>query len=95
MRRISSALRAPSKGPIRTLCQVAPLTVQKVTVNVRMRCDSEDFLRILHGMETGVPLMLVDDLNIIRPRVTRRTSSSPTQTPGELDIRFNVSGYLK
>ena len=65
---------------------------QKVTVNVRMRCDAEDFLKILYQMETGTPLMLVDDLNIIRPRA-RRTRDSQAQ--GALDIRFNVSGYLK
>lgn len=65
---------------------------QKVTVNVRMRCDAEDFLKVLHGMESGVPLMLVDDVNIIRPRARRTRSSTPQ---GALDIRFNVSGYLK
>lgn len=65
---------------------------EKVTVNVRMRCDAEDFLKVLHGMETGVPLMLVDDINIIRPRARRVRTATPQ---GALDIRFNVSGYLK
>ena len=68
---------------------------QKVTVNVRMRCDSEDFLKVLFGMETGMPLMLVDDLNIIRPRTRRTSRAQQTDTQGALDIRFNVSGYLK
>jgi general secretion pathway protein M len=68
---------------------------QKVTVNVRMRCDAEDFLQVLYGMETGTPLMLVDDLNIIRPRTRRRTRNAQPQAQGALDIRFNVSGYLK
>lgn len=68
---------------------------QKVTVNVRMRCDAEDFLKILFGMETAMPLMLVDDLNIIRPRARRSTRAAKTDAQGALDIRFNVSGYLK
>lgn len=68
---------------------------QKVTVNVRMRCDAEDFLKVLFGMETGMPLMLVDDLNIIRPRTRRTSRAQQTDTQGALDIRFNVSGYLK
>ena len=68
---------------------------QKVTVNVRMRCDAEDFLKVLYGMETSMPLMLVDDLNIIRPRARRTTRGKTTQRQGTLDIRFNVSGYLK
>jgi general secretion pathway protein M len=68
---------------------------RKVTVNIRMRCDAEDFLQVLYGMETGTPLMLVDDLNIIRPRTRRRTRGAQINTNTMLDIRFNVSGYLK
>ena len=68
---------------------------EKVTVNVRMRCDAIDFLQVLYGMETGMPLMLVDDLNIIRPRTSSRNRSRQVKPQGSLDIRFNVSGYLK
>ena len=78
-----------SRQPIRARVQER---FQKVTVNVRMRCDAEDFLQVLYRMETLIPLVLVDDLNIIRPR-TR--SSRTAQTQGALDIRFSVSGYLK
>ena len=81
-----------SRQPVRPRVQER---FEKVTVNVRMRCDAEDFLQILYGMETGEPLMLVDDLNIIRPRTRRASRNSPTQQQGALDIRFNVSGYLK
>ena len=65
---------------------------QRVTVNVRMRCDAEDFMKILYSMETAEPLMLVDNVNIIKPRARRVRGAQPQ---GELDIRFNVSGYLK
>ena len=81
-----------SRQPVRARVQER---FEKVTVNVRMRCDAEDFLKVLYGMETGMPLMLVDDLNIIRPRTRRRTRSNQPETQGALDIRFNVSGYLK
>jgi general secretion pathway protein M len=81
-----------SRQPVRSRVQER---FQKVTVNVRMRCDAEDFLKILYGMETGMPLMLVDDLNIIRPRTRRTSRGQKTATQGELDVRFNVSGYLK
>ena len=64
---------------------------EKVKVTVRMRCDADDFLRILYGMETGMPLMLLGDLTIIRPR-TRRAQST---TQATLDIRFDVAGYLQ
>lgn len=81
-----------SRQPVRPKAQER---FERVTVNVRMRCDAEDFLQVLYGMETGVPLMLVDDLNIIRPRTQRRRRNAAVQVQGALDIRFNVSGYLK
>jgi len=81
-----------SRQPVRPRVQER---FEKVTVNVRMRCNAEDFLPVLYGMETGMPLMLVDDLNIIRPRTTRRVRGQQVETQGALDIRFNVSGYLK
>jgi general secretion pathway protein M len=85
----SDSCQIVSRQPIRARVQER---FQKVTVNVRMRCDAEDFLEILYRMETFTPLILVNDLNIIRPR-TRSTRT--TQVQGTLDIRFNVSGYLK
>jgi len=82
-----------SRQPVRPRVQER---FQKVTVNVRMRCDADDFLKILYTMETGMPLMLVDDLNVIRPRTRRRSrSTAKVEEQGALDIRFNVSGYLK
>jgi general secretion pathway protein M len=81
-----------SRQPVRSRVQER---FEKVTVNVRMRCDAEDFLKILYGMETAMPLMLVDDLNIIRPRTRRTTRGKQTAAQGQLDIRFNVSGYLR
>lgn len=69
---------------------------QKVTVNVRMRCEAEDFMQVLYQMETSMPMMLVDDLNVIRPRTRRRTArGAKAAVQGTLDIRFNVSGYLQ
>ncbi len=65
-----------SRQPVRPRVQER---FEKVTVNVRMRCDAEDFLQVLYGMEAGVPLMLVDDLNVIRPRTRRpRRRLSPS-----------------
>ena len=81
-----------SRQPVRPRVQER---FEKVTVNVRMRCDAEDFLQVLYGMETGMPLMLVDDLNVIRPRTSSRSRGRQAQVQGALDIRFNVSGYLK
>ncbi len=69
---------------------------QRVTVNVRMRCHGEDLLQILYRLESESPMVLVDDLNVLRPRARRRTRDSEAEVSAQpLDVRFNMSGYLK
>lgn len=69
---------------------------QKVTVNARMRCGIEDLQKILYSLENGVPMILAEELTVIKPR-SRRRSSRKQEVPTEtlLDIRFNMSGYLR
>ena len=69
---------------------------ERVTVNVRMRCEVEDFLKILHRLESVVPMVLVGDLNVIKPRAQRaRRGRGEEISSSVLDIRFNMSGYLR
>jgi len=68
---------------------------EKVTVNVRMRCQVEDLMRVLYSLETGVPMIIVEELTVIKPRVRRRTSNQSAESDQALDIRFNMSGYLR
>ena len=69
---------------------------ERVTVNVRMRCEVEDFLKILHRLESVVPMVLVGDLNVIKPRARRARRGRGEEIPSsDLDIRFNMSGYLR
>jgi general secretion pathway protein M len=67
---------------------------EKVTVNVRMRCDIEDLMQMLYSLETGVPMIFAEELTVIKPR-TRRRSNQAVANDGSLDIRFNMSGYLR
>ncbi len=78
-----------SRQPVRPRVQER---YEKVTVNVRMRCGIDDLNSILHWLESSVPLILVEEMTIVKPRARRsRNSSADT---GLLDIRFNMSGYL-
>lgn len=82
-----------SRQPVRPRVQER---FEKVTVNVRMRCRVEDLQKILFSLETGVPLVIADELTVIKPRSRRRSSRQPAQeTETALDIRFNISGYLR
>lgn len=68
---------------------------QKVTVNARIRCGIEDLKKIIYSMETSVPMILVEELTVIKPRTRRTSRSAPQPVQTVLDIRFNMSGYLK
>jgi len=68
---------------------------EKVTVNVRMRCSAEDLMRLLYSLETGVPMIIVEELTVIKPRANRRIRNQQSSPDQSLDIRFNMSGYLR
>lgn len=80
-----------SRQPVRPRVQER---FQKVTVNVRMRCGIEDFEKVLYALETSVPLIIADEVTVIKPRSRRRSRSRANTDTGALDIRFNMSGYL-
>ena len=82
-----------SRQPVRPRVQER---FEKVTVNVRMRCGIEDLKKVLYSLETGVPMIIADEVTVIKPRTRRRRpGSQDADTGGVLDIRFNMSGYLR
>jgi len=81
-----------SRQPVRPRVQER---YERVTVNVRMRCRVEYLLDILYRLESEAPLVIIDDLNIIRPRARRRVGTRVVDVAEELDIRFNMLGYLR
>jgi len=82
-----------SRQPVRPRVQER---FEKVTVNVRMRCKIDDLKKVLYALETGIPMVIADELTVIKPR-SRRRSNKQQRAPVQnaLDIRFNMSGYLR
>lgn len=80
-----------SRQPVRPRVQER---FQKVTVNVRMRCGIEDFRKIMYSLETSVPMVIADEITVIKPRARRRANRDAQNRQSALDIRFNMSGYL-
>ncbi|MBE9550004.1 MAG: hypothetical protein IMF09_11410 [Proteobacteria bacterium] len=68
---------------------------QRASVNIRMNCNIPDFVKVLYKLESSRPMMLVEDLNLykITTRRVRGKAAEPTTT--RLDIRFNLTGYLR
>jgi general secretion pathway protein M len=80
-----------SRQPVRPRVQER---FRKVTVSVRMRCGIEDLKKVLYSLETGVPMVITDEVTVIKPRSRRRAKSGSSPPRTALDIRFNMSGYL-
>jgi general secretion pathway protein M len=87
--RADNSCEIVSRQPVRPRVQER---YEKVTVNVRMRCGIEDVMSILHWLESSVPLIIVEEMTIVKPRVRSRRGEA--QDSGLLDVRFNMSGYL-
>jgi len=68
---------------------------QRVTIQVRMRCDLEPLAAILYDLENGNPYLFVDQLMIYRQQGGYVPPSAKQAPPSALDIRFNLSGYLR
>lgn len=66
---------------------------ERVTVKVRMRCEMEHFVAVLHGLESGSPQLFVSELGITGRRgIAARGQPAPA---GYLDIAFDLYGYLR
>ncbi|HKL52424.1 MAG TPA: type II secretion system protein GspM [Wenzhouxiangellaceae bacterium] len=71
-----------------------PERFRSVRVNVRMQCPLDDFMRVLYEMESGVPLVFIDNI-MINQRLTPDQRNRRGTTPyGQLDIRFEMYGYI-
>lgn len=71
-----------------------PERFRSVRVNVRMQCPLDDFMRVLYEMESGVPLVFVDNM-MINQRFTPDQRGGRGNSPyGQLDIRFEMYGYI-
>ncbi len=86
--RAANSCQIVSRQPVRPRVQER---YEKVTVNVRMRCGIDDVKSMLHWLESSVPLIIVEEMTIVKPRTRRARNEQET---GLLDVRFNMSGYL-
>ena len=67
---------------------------ERVTIKVRMRCEVEDLSEVLYELESGAPYLFVDNLTIFR-QVTRRCVGRELVEEKMLDVRFDLSGYMR
>lgn len=68
---------------------------ERVTIQVRMRCALEPFAEIMYELENSNPYLFVDQLLIYRQQFGYVPPGGKARPPTALDIRFNLSGYLR
>jgi general secretion pathway protein M len=78
---ISNRAPLPADGDLR---------FQKIAVQVRLHCGTQELARVLYALEGGAPALFVDNLTIL---AQRSAGSSPSGSG--LDVTFDLSGYLR
>lgn len=66
---------------------------KRVTVQARLRCDLEPLATILYELENGKPFLFIDQVMIYKQQTYTPPGAKVVQSP--LDVRFNLSGYLR
>lgn len=66
---------------------------ERVTIQVRLRCDQEDFARVVYELENASPLLFLSELNLYVQPVY--DAGIALTTMGDMDVRFDLSGYIR
>jgi len=78
-----------------TLSGGKPELYERVTIQVRMRCDLEPFSSIVYELESGKPYLFVEQLMIYKQNYGYVPPNQRQPQQSALDVRFNLTGYLR
>lgn len=101
IRTLRDLIASESNDP--ELCQIInqnprratdPERFQAVHVDVRMQCPLDDFMRVLYRLESGVPLVFIDNVVVSQRLTPEQRTTRAAGNYGQLDIRFNMIGYI-
>jgi general secretion pathway protein M len=67
--------------------------VRQVTIRVQLTGSTEALARVLYALETSMPFLFIDNLDIQARRDRRGKGGSEEAVT--LDVRFDVSGYMR
>jgi len=66
---------------------------ERASIRVRLRCSLEEFAPILYDLESGSPMLFVDELQVWKQSGYRAPGSN--QVTSYLDVQFTLSGYMR
>lgn len=67
----------------------------RVSVKVRMTGTMDTLVSVLHGIETAVPILVVDQLDINPVRGVRNRTTHKVEPSGQLNISFQVVSFMR
>ena len=67
----------------------------RVFVNVRMTGTTPAVQESLYALESGQPMLVIEDLLVVTRRTTARLRARQTGQQDQLDVRFKVSGFYQ
>ncbi|TPQ28650.1 type II secretion system protein GspM [Methylomonas sp. EFPC3] len=67
----------------------------RILVKVRMSCSMEALRAVLYALETNVPLLLVDQLDISPVRGARNRSNNKLEPSSQLNVSFQVVSFMR
>lgn len=67
----------------------------RVAVKVRMTASMEALVGVLHSIETAVPILIVDQLDINPVRGMRNRKTNKVQPSDQLNVSFQVVSFLR
>lgn len=66
---------------------------RQVTIRVRMNCGIEGLRQIMYALETELPFLFVDNVDVSSRQ--ERSRQTNTEAEPELTVSFDVFGYLR
>ncbi len=67
---------------------------ERVVLQVRMRCETERLLPVLHALESGSPQLFLSDFGVFTRRVAEQVAALGIGR-GAIDVNFELYGYLR
>ncbi|QPK64642.1 type II secretion system protein M [Methylomonas sp. LL1] len=67
----------------------------RISVKVRMTANMEALLGVLHAIETAVPVLIVEQLDINPVRGARNRSTNKVEPSGQLNVSFEVVSFMR
>lgn len=67
--------------------------VTRVAIRVQLLVHIQSLQEVLHTLESGIPFIFIDNLNVRRRKASRRLLD--TNEDVYLDVRFDIIGYIR